>query len=996
MRASDGGQLAEAGSFLRGTLDALGICIAALDATGRLIAANRAWRDLTRAGGGPGDVRVGDNFLEMCDQATSAGNGVAGEVASGIRAVIAGTLPTFSRRQLRCAKNDERWFDLRVEAIEADAVRHFLLTLDDSTERFQALDVMRESAARHQHAERIARLGHWRLVTKAGDWQHGTIEYSPQAIEILGLGQLPNADTLEALKAVIHPDDVARVLDLYETHKPDGYVVEYRIIRPDGSIATVQETGETVHNAAKDVNLEFGTLQDVTVQRSDADRLRQLNDDLERQVLERTAALTQRESQLHRAQALAHIGHYTWHRTREKTDGGIWHTGLRYSAAAASIFGVTPAELEVIDDDYVSRFVHPADHDSVLHAYRHTHLERLRNRLPLEYRIIRADGEIRHVVEIIEQMAGDETDVIEALGMIQDITDRKLVELALRQSEARLNAFMDHAPFIMSIKDIDGRLQMINREGSTSYHASQEKLIGHLTDELIPNEAGRTIAAMSKEVIATGAEVTREVELPQMDRYHWSLEIEFPIRDAAGAIASIGGFAVDITERKQAELKLRESEARLRAIFDHAPITLSLRDTDGRFIMVNTRFLEYFAGPDRDVIGRLPSDIFDAQHIARVDHHIGRLVNSLKPETYEARTQTALGPRDFVVTHFPITDDFGVLSAVGTIALDITPQRAAEAALHQAQKMEVVGQLTGGIAHDFNNLLGAIIGNLDLLALDIGDQPRALELQERAMVAAERGAALVHRLLAFSRRQTLLPQLLDVNDLIQGMQTLLVHSLGGGLEVSIRTLARRATTLVDPAQLEAAVLNLAINARDAMPTGGSLVIETSDIQLAGGQSDAEQPGHYVVIAVSDSGSGMSAETLSHVFEPFFTTKPVGKGTGLGLSMVHGFVKQSGGFVRIDSELGQGTRVSIFLPCAGSKKEALAAEDDLDQIFDGPGRGETILVVEDDLDVFAYVISALQKLGYRCIGASDAAEALAQLAAHKEIALLLPTSCCRAA
>jgi PAS domain S-box-containing protein len=974
---------AENGRLAWSALNALPMAVCVIDQRGIVRAVNHAWEALAEAGSGRITFLTGDDCLASLDQIAAAGDAMAGEIAAGIRKVIGGALPEFVRKDVRCLSYPNSWFDVSLKALDDLGRRYFLLSLDDVSERRRSLELVVESEARHRHAERIARLGHWRLAHRDGDWENGDIEYSEVAAAILGLPPGGTTHSFQDMQRLIHPDDVTRVLAAYEQQNAHGYVVEYRIIRADGTIITLREAGESV-SVEHGVTFEFGTIQDITLQRQDADRLLRLNYELEHLVAERTATLAERESQLSRAQALAGIGHYTWRKDRERRTDGGWHTGLTYAPAITAIFGVAPEDLVIPDEEYITRFVHPGDREAVNDAYFKQFSERITNQQPIEYRIQRPDGGVRYVVEIIERMVGDEGNVIEALGMIQDITTRKEAELALRASEARLLAFMENAPFIMSIKDTEGRMQMINREGAQSYRRSADELRGHLTQELIPGPSGRAITAMSREVIATGAAVTREIEIPGNQHYHWSLEIEFPIRGAEGEVTAIGGFAVDITEQKKAELALHESEARLRAIFDHVPVTLSLSNPAGFYTMVNRRFLEKVGRSEAEVIGHTAREVFGPEPARVLGERKAQVMRSLQSVTYEARTQTRIGPRDCVFTHFPITDD-GVLTAVGTISLDMTEQRAAEAALHQAQKMELVGQLTGGLAHDFNNLLGAIIGNLDLLALDVDGRPRATELLQRAIAAAESGASLIQRLLAFSRRQTLSPRLIDINRQIQGMRPLLEHSLGGGLSITIRTAAEHPFSRVDPGQLEAALLNLVINARDAMPSGGKLIIETANVTMAMDAAEDPIPGPYIMIVVADEGTGMAPDVLARVFEPFFTTKPVGKGSGLGLSMVHGFVKQSGGHVHIDSQLGRGTTVGLFLPCADD-----ADDDDAGggaAVNHRPGHGEKILVIENDREILAFCVAALQQLGYHCVAAAGVPEAMRALAEQADIALV---------
>jgi signal transduction histidine kinase len=315
--------------------------------------------------------------------------------------------------------------------------------------------------------------------------------------------------------------------------------------------------------------------------------------------------------------------------------------------------------------------------------------------------------------------------------------------------------------------------------------------------------------------------------------------------------------------------------------------------------------------------------------------------------------------------------------------------RKNEETLRQSQKMEAVGQLTGGIAHDFNNLLQTIVGNLEvirrLVPADAGRIHRAAEL---AMNGARRAASLTQRLLAFSRRQPLDPKPIDVNSLVGGMSDLLHHSLGETISVETVRAAGLWKVEADPNELEAAIVNLAVNARDAMPEGGRLTIETNNAHLDEGYTGPYvevTPGQYVAIVVSDTGVGMDAETVRQAFEPFFTTKPVGKGTGLGLSQVYGFVKQSGGHVKIYSEVGHGTTVKIYLPRLIHGSEERDPAEPL-PVPEG-SREETILVIEDDDDVRTYSVESLRELGYRVLEAHDGPSALRLLERQPRVDLL---------
>jgi CheY-like chemotaxis protein len=306
--------------------------------------------------------------------------------------------------------------------------------------------------------------------------------------------------------------------------------------------------------------------------------------------------------------------------------------------------------------------------------------------------------------------------------------------------------------------------------------------------------------------------------------------------------------------------------------------------------------------------------------------------------------------------------------------------------------MEAVGQLTGGIAHDFNNLLQGITGSLDLIQKRIS-QGRIKELDRfvsGAMTAANRAAALTHRLLAFARRQPLDPKPVKANPLMASMEDLLRRTLGEKIELELVLAGGLWSTLCDPNQLESAILNLAINARDAMPDGGKLTIETCNSHLDSAYAARQQdikPGQYVCIAVTDTGTGMSAETIARAFEPFFTTKPIGQGTGLGLSMIYGFARQSDGYAKIYSELGKGTTFKLYLPRHRGEADATDTHRDLTDV-PATGIGEVVLVVEDEPVVRGLIVDVLNDLGYRALEAADGPKGLAVLQSSRHIDLLI--------
>ncbi len=455
--------------------------------------------------------------------------------------------------------------------------------------------------------------------------------------------------------------------------------------------------------------------------------------------------------------------------------------------------------------------------------------------------------------------------------------------------------------------------------------------------------------------------------------------------------------ATDVTELMERENALRASEEKLRlseeyfrALIENSSDIITLIALDGK-VLFESPSIEPALGyrPD-DLIGTRIFDILHPDDLERAFHAINDLTKDGQvPASGEFRIRHRNGEwRHFAIT---ATNALEIPSVNGIVlnARDVTELKQREEELHQAQKMEAVGQLTGGIAHDFNNILAVTLGNLQLLAEQIEDDEKMQKLVDRAVRATERGAALTHRLLAFSRRQSLRPQPTDIGHLVIGLQDLLGRTLGANIEISTHLAENLPQANIDPNQVESAILNLALNARDAMPGGGRLVIETSLRHLDSDYARAHpevSPGDYVALSVSDTGLGMSPDILERVFEPFFTTKGVGEGTGLGLSMVYGFIKQSGGHITIYSEPGNGTTIRMHLPVVATTDAVPAAREK--PRSDIPrGNKERILVVEDDQSVGETAKVLLDDLGYVQVMAKDVPGALEILRRDSGFAVL---------
>jgi PAS domain S-box-containing protein len=460
-------------------------------------------------------------------------------------------------------------------------------------------------------------------------------------------------------------------------------------------------------------------------------------------------------------------------------------------------------------------------------------------------------------------------------------------------------------------------------------------------------------------------------------------------RDAAGRPTRLAGALSDISAQIDAEKALSRSQDFYGTVLDSLPLFVAYADRDERILYANRIFQQFFSTPLADSRGRIIKDVIGDRRYGAIGPYVRQALQGRTLEG-QGRYRDPSGKQvDLEAAFIPHFDDKGEIQGCFVAARDITEKRLLEAELRQSQKMEAVGRLTGGIAHDFNNLLSVIIGNMQLLTRSLHQTPRLLRQAETALNAAMRGGELIKRLLAFARQQVLEPKTVDLNSLIGGMYELLRRSLTGDIEIQSQLAADTWFTRADPGQLENAVLNLVINARDAIPNGGGVItVATRNVTISADRPQREDglmPGEYALVEVADNGAGMSAETLKRVFEPFFTTKEVGKGSGLGLSMVYGFVKQSGGHVSITSVPQQGTTVQLYFPRSQAGADQVRQEGLKEE--DLPRGTETVLVVEDNADVRGTTVEILTSLGYRVLEAANGHQALERFMRHADIALV---------
>lgn len=636
--------------------------------------------------------------------------------------------------------------------------------------------------------------------------------------------------------------------------------------------------------------------------------------------------------------------------------------------------------------------------------------ERLQTRSLMRAPLIRS-GRLRAFLYVHDSRVREWTD--DELELLQEVATRTWTEIErtraeaeVRESEERFRAIADTAPVLIWVTQQDRTRAFVNQAYVAYSGGSYEE--ARLLDwrAIIHPDDQERVLAESVAGEATGQPFSMEARYLRHDgEYRWLKSFSRPRFGASGEVIGFVGVAFDVTDIREAQARLQESETRFRTVADSAPALIWMSDDEARLTFVNRRFRTFFGIEADDAVEsaweRLvhPDDL-DGYHEA----YRQAFANRDRFEGVVRINHPQLGQRWLRCEGVPRFDGAGQFQGYVGANIDVTEAKRAEddlkrinelleervgealaekakaeADLMHAQRMEAVGRLTGGVAHDFNNLLTVVIGALDMMLRSPDDAARQKKLGEAALSAARRGERLTHQLLAFSRRQALRPEPTDLNGLIRESEPLLHRALGGAIE--FRTKLRRGGTRVsvDPAQFEAALLNLVVNARDALGDRGKVSVQTLTCAVAAGEIAELAAGDYVCVTVSDNGSGMSPEVMERVFEPFFTTKPVGKGTGLGLSQVYGFARQSGGGVRVTSTIGRGTEVRLYLPPLGAiqKAEPAAAAAELRAVT----AGRRLLLVEDDPGVASVAQELLEGLGLKVWSAENAPQALELL--HKQ-------------
>jgi len=780
-----------------------------------------------------------------------------------------------------------------------------------------------------------------------------TREWITEAFENI-TGYKPDQISEAEWEQITHPDDVERRRKHFNDTIRTGHgIYEFRIIRKTGELRTIREHSRVIHNDDGSIHW-YGACRDIT----------------EQEVAESARALIEE-----RFQAITQSSRDVIVEFDEKGNT------IYASPNMSDLMGRSP---ESVIGRKRPDLVHPDDFGLV--ARRMKKLARRGGTDDLIFRMANEDGDWRWM-DTTATTFRTASGGVRMVMVARDITDR----LEMEGERRRLVSIVENSSEFVAMMAPDGAILFMNDAGRKMIGLAEDTDLRQwkIFDCLAPSDAQDLRFSIMPAVEQHGRwEGELGMHHLQIDDQISTLAHVFPVagnrRDHERVIAIV---ARDISDRITSERLLRESESRHRMLVESAYDLIAEIDSDGRYIYTSPNFEEQLGYRPDQLLGRswyeqLHADDRDEAHIA-FRNRMDAQPHSCPP----LRIRHADGGWRWVEVNLKQYENIHDQSVVLAFFRDITRRKQAEEALHrsqeellQSQKMEAIGRLAGGVAHDFNNLLTAITGYCDLLLEEIGEREQMRADAEEIIRAAERAATLTRQLLAFSRRQVLLPKIFDLNDLVSDVERLLLRLIGDHIEFVTVLQSELPHVRLDPGQLEQLVINLAVNARDAMPSGGRLSITTQNLEIPPG-GDLAHPGiapaSYVTLSVADTGVGMDASTLSKIFEPFFSTKESGKGTGLGLATVYGIIQQSGGEIRVDSELGAGSTFTVYLP----KVDEAASDPEPVPVHESLRGNATILLVEDSKTVRHLVLRYLEKHGYTVLDAESGVEALRIADAH---------------
>lgn len=605
----------------------------------------------------------------------------------------------------------------------------------------------------------------------------------------------------------------------------------------------------------------------------------------------------------------------------------------------------------------------------------------------MQFEIVGLKGTRRWMDMKAVPIRDNENRVVAVLDVSRDETDRRKSDEALRISEERFRDLFENANDLIYTHDLQGNFTSLNRAGELITGYSRDEAANLSLKDVVAPEYLQLASDRIREKMAGGEATTYETEIITKDGRRVMLDLSTRLIFENGKPSAIQGIARDITERRRTELAIRSNELQLRVVTNTIPVAITYTGADGILRFANRAFLEWIGKGSTEVVGRHIQDLLGEKGYRQIVPEFERVLGGehfdVERYSYINPTANINGPQPFVrMNYVPEFAPSGEVVAFFAFMTDLTESKNAELALRkseeqllQSQKLESVGRLAGGIAHDFNNMLTAINGYSELTLRRMHPSDPLRGNIEEIKKAGERSAELTNQLLAFSRRQIMKPRVLELNRAVSDLVPMLERLIGEDVQLRTAFSTEKGMINADPGQLSQVLLNLVINARDSMPDGGSILIETFEQQIDKETiiaDDVIKPGEYYVLAISDTGVGMDEQTIQHIFEPFFTTKEVGKGTGLGLSTVYGIVHQSGGNIKVSSMPGKGARFEIYLPAVGSNLSSALTGKSPGSMSSGT---ETILLVEDEQSVRDLSREVLESCGYTVVTAKDGINAL---------------------
>jgi PAS domain S-box-containing protein len=839
-------------------------------------------------------------------------------------------------------RKDGTTFPVEVSLSPITIDREYLLAVvRDITERKRAEAAVREGERRFQTLADTSPVGIFRT-----NGQGQTIYVNPRWCQISGLSAT-NAMGEGWLRAV-HPDDQERLAQGWQaaTRAQNISQTDYRFVHPDGTVSWVMGQAVPEKDDAGNLVGYVGTITDITERKRAEDALRGS------------------EMLLKETQTIAGLGSYVM-----DIPTGSW----RSSDMLHKVFGIDKTyECSV---EGWKNLIHPDDRTVMMDYLRNEVLDRGRA-FDKEYRIIRHNDQAERWVHGLGRLEFDaQGRRVKMLGTIQDITDSKRAEKALQLFKFATDRAAD-AVFWM------------NRDGSFFYVNDEAcRSLGYARNELMRLRLFDIDPDFSKERwkenwlrFEHNEMATNRLESTQRRKDGSTFPVEVTTRHfSTDGVDVRVAFVRDITERKRVE----ESQARLATAVEQAAETIMITDTRGTILYANPAFEKTSGHTRAEALGQNPRIAKSGQHDAEFYRRMWEVLGRGEVWSGHFTNRRKDGKiYDEEATISPIRDAAGKIVSYVAVKRDVTREMQLEAQFHQAQKMEAVGQLAGGVAHDFNNILGVIIGYGELIAEDLEPDSPLRKYAEEIRQAAERAKGLTQQLLIFSRKQKVQQVVLDLNETVKNLEKMLRRLIGENIEMTVVPGSEIGRIKADTGYIGQVLMNLTVNARDAMPHGGKLTITTGNVTLDENCTRTHQgvlPGSYVTLTVSDTGTGMTPEVKARIFEALFTTKPAGKGTGLGLATCHSIVQQSGGHIEVDTEVGKGTTFKIYFPRVDKPVETAVARDQTGPL---PRGTETLLIVEDEAPVRHLAWKVLESLGYHVLRAGNGQDALNLARDHK--------------